>query len=152
MHPEGISRPARADTFPNPSSAPLSEAPLKRIGIAQARHDIWQPGPGAGGTAEGQALLQHPDGGLQVPLGEVQEAEAAVDNDWCGPWAFQHGEAERFLPVAPALGEGPELAQGPRQPRRELIRTSVLGVPDARAFSSTFCRSRSAARPKSPMS
>ena len=44
-------------------------------------------------------------------------AEAAVDNDRCGPSAFQRGEAERLLPVAPALGEGPERAQGPRQPR-----------------------------------
>ena len=33
------------------------------------------------------------------------------------PSAFQRGEAERLLPVAPALGEGPERAQGPRQPR-----------------------------------
>jgi hypothetical protein len=28
------------------------------------------------------------------------------------PSAFQRGEAERLLPVAPALGEGPKLAQG----------------------------------------
>ena len=44
-------------------------------------------------------------------------AEAAVGNDRCIPSAFQRGEAERLLPVAPALGEGPERAQGPRQPR-----------------------------------
>src|SRR4029453_8251196 len=31
--------------------------------------------------------------------------------------AFQGGEAEGFLPVAPALGEAPERAQGPYQPR-----------------------------------
>ena len=76
-----------------------------------------KPVPVAGGTTEGQALLQHPDGVLQVPLGEVQVAEAAVGNDRCVPSAFQRGEAERLLPVAPALGEGPERAQGPRQPR-----------------------------------
>jgi hypothetical protein len=43
-------------------------------------------------------------------LGEVQLAEAAVGNDRCRPSAFQYGEAERFLPVAPAFGEGPERA------------------------------------------
>ena len=73
--------------------------------------------PVAGGTTEGQALLQHLDGGLQVPLGEVQLAETTVGNDRCVPSAFPRGEAERLLPVAPALGEGPECAQGPRQPR-----------------------------------
>jgi hypothetical protein len=54
---------------------------------------------------------------LQVPLGEVQEAEAAVGNDRFLPSAFERGEAERLLPVTPALGEGSERAQGPRQPR-----------------------------------
>ena len=54
---------------------------------------------------------------LQVPLGEVQATEAAVGNDRCVPSASQRGEAERLLPVAPALGEGSERAQGPRQPR-----------------------------------
>ena len=33
------------------------------------------------------------------------------------PAACQRGEAERLLPVAPALSEGPEVAQSPRQPR-----------------------------------
>ena len=111
---------ARAETFADrllQQRAPLREAPLERRGRAQARHDRSQPVPVAGGTTEGQALLEHPDGVLQVPLGEVQEAEAAVGNDRCGPSAFQRGEAERLLPVAPALGEGPERHQGPRQPR-----------------------------------
>ena len=40
-----------------------------------------------------------------------------MGNDRCVPSAFQRGEAERLLPVAPALSEGPERAQGPRQPR-----------------------------------
>ena len=31
--------------------------------------------PFAGGATEGQALLEHPDGRFQVPLGEVQAAE-----------------------------------------------------------------------------
>ena len=35
----------------------------------------------------------------------------------CGPLACQHGEAERLLPVAPALDEGPACAQGQRQVR-----------------------------------
>jgi hypothetical protein len=54
---------------------------------------------------------------LQVPLGEVQVAERAVDNNRCSPSACQRSEAERLLPVAPALGECSEIAQGPRQPR-----------------------------------
>ena len=57
--------------------APLREAPLERRGRAQARHDHSQIVPVAGGTTEGQALVEHPDGVLQVPLGEVQEAEAS---------------------------------------------------------------------------
>src|SRR5882724_13373394 len=61
-------------------------------------------------------MLQHPDGGRQVPLGEVQVAEAVVDKDRSVPSAYQRDEAERLLSVAPALGESPELAQGPRQP------------------------------------
>ena len=40
-----------------------------------------------------------------------------MGNDRCVPSACQRGEAERLLPVAPALSEGPERAQGPRQPR-----------------------------------
>ena len=111
---------ARTDTFADrllQQRAPLRQAPLERRGIAQARRDRSQIGPVAGGTTEGQAPLQHPDGVLQVPLGEVQVAEAGVGNDRCLPSAFQRGEAERLLPVAPALGEGPERPQGPRQPR-----------------------------------
>ena len=53
--------------------------------------------------------------------------------------------------MAPALGEGPERAQDPRQPRPRSVRLSVLGVPDSRSAASTFHRSSSAARPKSPM-
>ena len=44
-------------------------------------------------------------------------AEVAVGNDRCNPSAFPCGEAERLLPMAPALGEGPERTQGQRQPR-----------------------------------
>jgi hypothetical protein len=58
-------------------------------------------------------LVEYPDGVLQLPLGKEQETEAAVGSDWCVPSAFQRGEAERLLPVAPALGESPECAQGP---------------------------------------
>src|SRR5205823_4465886 len=90
--------------------APLRTAPLERRGRAQARHDPSQPVPVAGSTTEGQALLQHPDGVLQVSFGDVQIAEAAVSNDRCLPLACQGGEAERLLPVAPTLGEGPERA------------------------------------------
>src|SRR5712691_9984588 len=105
-----IEQRTRADSYADrlvQQRAPLREAPLQRIGRAQARRDRSQKVPVAGGTTEGQALLQHPDGGLQVSLGEVQVAEAAVDNDRCVPSAFQRGEAERLLPVAPALGKCP---------------------------------------------
>jgi hypothetical protein len=51
--------------------APFSHSPLKHSGRAQAHQDILHPGPVAGGMTEGQARLQHPDGVLQVPLGEV---------------------------------------------------------------------------------
>ena len=42
----------------------------------------------------------------QVLLGEVQVAKEAMYNDWCDPSAYQRGEAQRLLPVAPALSEG----------------------------------------------
>src|SRR5262249_32603438 len=96
---------------------PLCEAPLERICRAQACRDPWPPILVAGVTTEGQALLQHLDGGLQVPLGEVQETKADADKDWCVPSAVQCGATERLLPVAPALGEGSERTQGQRQPR-----------------------------------
>src|SRR5262249_17846398 len=115
--PVGIPEPpARAETFADPllqQCAPLGEAPLQRRGITQARPNHLQPVPVAGGTTERQALLQHPAGVLQVTLGEGQETEAAVDHNRGGPAAYQRGEAERLLPVAPALGEGPERAQNP---------------------------------------
>ena len=121
---------ARAETFVDrllQQRAPLREAPLERIGITQARCDHSQPVPVAGGTTEGQALLQHPDGVLQVPLGEVQVAEAAMGNDRCLPSAFRASRA------------------------RDPIRTSVPDVPDSLSVASTLRRSNSAARPKSPM-
>src|SRR5262245_60293254 len=119
--PAGLrSQRARAESYADrlfQQRAPLLDAPLERRGRAQARRDHWQQVPVAGGTTESQALVEHPDGLLYVPLGEVQEAEPGVDTDWCLPSAFQHGEAERLLPVAPALGEGPERAQDLCQPR-----------------------------------
>ena len=72
---------ARVDTFTDPllqQHAPLREAPLERRGKSQARRDRSQHGPVAGGTTEGQGLLQQPDGVLHVPLGEVQAAEESV--------------------------------------------------------------------------
>ena len=65
---------ARAETLADrllQQRTPLREAPLQRRGIAQVRRDRLQPEPVAGGTTEGQALVEHPDGVLQVPLGEV---------------------------------------------------------------------------------
>jgi hypothetical protein len=97
--------------------APLREASLERIALAQARRDQLQISPVAGATTEGQALFQHPDGMLQVPFGEVQSSEVVVDNNRGSPSAFQRGKAEHLLLVAPALGECPEHAQGMRQPR-----------------------------------
>ena len=64
---------------PPSSSARLREAPgAHRQSPGPPRSS--QIVPVAGGTTEGQARLQHPDGGLQVSLGEVQVAEA--------PWAM----------------------------------------------------------------
>jgi hypothetical protein len=80
---------ARADTFADrllQQRAPLREAPLERRGRAQASHDPSEKATSVtGGTTEGQALVEPPDGVLQVPLGEVQVAEAGVDNGRCGP-------------------------------------------------------------------
>src|SRR5262245_47116920 len=87
-----VSQRPRADTFPDrllQQRAPLREAPLKCVGIAQARRDRWKYVPVAGGTTEGQALVQYPDGVLQVPFSEIQEAEAAVGSDRCVPSACQ---------------------------------------------------------------
>ena len=109
---------------------PFREAPLQRRGIAQACQNQSQIVPIAGGTTEGQALIEQPDGMFQVPLGEEEEAEVAVGEDQCVSSAFQHGEAERLLPVAPTLGEGSERAQYPRQPRpRRDQPVPALGVP-----------------------
>src|SRR5262249_57776860 len=73
--PEGMaSQHASADSFADPllhKRAPLCEAPMECKGIAQASYDRLQPGLVAGGTTEGQALVEHPDGVLQVPLREV---------------------------------------------------------------------------------
>src|SRR5262245_30824103 len=69
---------------------------------------------------------------FQVPLGEVQGTEAAVDNDRCEAVACQRGEAECLLPMAPTLGEGPERGQGPRQKRPGLdpqARTGRASLP-----------------------
>src|SRR6266542_3402092 len=102
---------ARAETFADcllQQHTPFYEVPLQRSDIAQACCDHLEPVPVPGGTTEGQTLLQHLHGVLQVSLGEVQEAEAAVGSDRCGSSAFLRGETERLLPVAPTLGEGSE--------------------------------------------
>jgi hypothetical protein len=106
-------QPARAEIFTErllQQGTPCFKVPSECRGIAEARRDGSQPGPVVGGPAEGEALRVDVDGGLQVPLGEVELAEAAVGNNRCIPSAFLCGEAERLLPVAPALGEGPERA------------------------------------------
>src|SRR4029450_8547823 len=75
-----LSHRARADTLTDrllQQRVPLRQVPLERSGIAQARRDRLQPGSVAGGPTEGQALLQHPDGLLQVPLGGVWVGGAA---------------------------------------------------------------------------
>src|SRR2546428_13345013 len=65
---------ARADMFADrllQQRVPLREAPLERIGIAQARRGASQNVLVARGTTEGQALFQHSDSVLQVSLGKV---------------------------------------------------------------------------------
>src|SRR5215510_8372573 len=108
--PEGYLPRARAETFASrllQQRAPLCKALLERSGSAQARHDPAPPVAVAGGPTEGQALVEHLDSVLQGPLGQVEVAKAAVDHDRCGPSTCQRVEAERLLPVAQALGEGP---------------------------------------------
>src|SRR5262245_39891363 len=110
----------RTDIFADPllhKRASLREAPLECQGIAQARHDRAQGVPVARGTTECQALLEHPDSRFQVPLGEVDIAEAEVDSNRCVASACQRGEAVRLFPMAPGLSESPDIAQGPCQPR-----------------------------------
>jgi hypothetical protein len=127
----------RVDTFADrllQQRAPLREVPLERRGIAQARHDRSQYGPVAGGTTEGQALVEHPDSLLQIPLGEVQLAEAAVDLERWGPSA-----------------KAPSALKVHASHAWDWIRTSVLGAPDSLSAASAFRRSNSAARSKSPM-
>src|SRR2546429_4214296 len=104
MRPEGNAVPTRLCGYfrcsPPQQGASLREAPLERIGRAHACHDLSRKAtPVTGGTTEGQALLQHPDGVFQVSLGEVQGTEAAVNNDRCEAAACQRGEAECLLPV-----------------------------------------------------
>src|SRR5262245_49600761 len=109
-----------ADIFADPllqQCVRLREAPLEPIGRAQTRRNRSQHAPVPGGTTQGQALLQYSDGHLQIPLVEERGAEPTVDNDRCEPSAFQRSEAKRLLPVASALSESPEVAQGLRQPR-----------------------------------
>jgi hypothetical protein len=145
---------AHADTFAEhllQQRAPLREAPLERRGVAQAPRDRWQHIPVAGGTTEGQARLQHPDGLLQLPLGEVQVAEAAVDNARCDPSALQRGEASASSPWRLPSTNAPSAPKVRASHARDWIRTSVLGLPDSRSVAATFRRSSSAARPKSPM-
>ena len=75
---------ARVDIFPDrllQQYAPLREAPVQPRGIAQASREHAQPVTVPRGTTEGQALIEHPDGGLQVPLGEAQDAEADVGSE-----------------------------------------------------------------------
>jgi hypothetical protein len=88
-NPVGSMTRARADTFADrllQQRVPLREAPPERRGIAQARQDHAQKAaPVARRATEGQALVEHPDGVLQVSLGEGQLTEAGVDNDRCGP-------------------------------------------------------------------
>jgi hypothetical protein len=72
-------------------------------------------------------LLQHPNGRPQVSLNEVQVTEVAVGNDGCVSAADQCGEAQRLLPVTSTLGEVPEVAQDPRQPRLGLNPQAYAG-------------------------
>src|SRR4030095_16071516 len=81
LHPVDSTTRTYTDTFADrllQQRAPFREAPLERRGIAQARDDQWQHVSVAGGTREGQALVAHPDGVLQVPLVKVQSAEERV--------------------------------------------------------------------------
>ena len=88
--------------------APLSDASLERIGIAQVRHDRSQPVPVAGGTTEDQALLQHTDRPAPGPLGRGTARRHSRGQPSALPPAFRRGEAEQ----PPPRGAGPR-----RRPR-----------------------------------
>ena len=89
--PEGpMSQCARAETFADrllQQRAPLREAPLERSGIAQPATITGNKSGLPEARQRARPCLQHPDGGLQVPLGGVQLTEPAVGNDRCGPSA-----------------------------------------------------------------
>jgi hypothetical protein len=147
-------RRARVDTFADrllQERVPLREASLQRIGRAQACRDRSQNGPVARGATEGQALVAYPDGVHQIPLGEVQEAKAAVGNERCRPSTCQRGEAEGLFPVAQPSAKVPSALKVRASHAWERIRQSELGVPEPLSASSTFRFSNSAAWPKSPM-
>jgi hypothetical protein len=71
------------------------------------------------GATEGHALLEHPDGCFQVPLSEVQTAEARAngDRDVPVPLFIPPGKAERLFPVASPFSKLPQHTQHLREPR-----------------------------------
>src|SRR5207253_9382725 len=95
---------------------PLLDPYRQRIRTAQIPHDRTPPIAVAGRTAERHALIKDLDGVCQVSLSEVELAQAPMHHDRGDAAAFQPGEAEGLLPVAPALREGPERTQDPGQP------------------------------------
>jgi hypothetical protein len=64
---------------------------------------------------------------LQVPLREVQAAEATAGIHRIVPAAFHRRQAEGLLPVPPALGEGPEITQGEHQQRPRIDPRGDIG-------------------------
>ena len=146
---------AHADFFPDrllQERTPLREAPLERRGRAQACRDQSQPDPVAGGTTEGQAR-SNTWMAAQVPLGEVQVAEAAGSTTG---FALRPSSVARRS-ASPPRGAGPRRRPQAR-PRSAPAApgigsaTKILIVADSRSAASMLCRSSSTARPKSPIS
>src|SRR5262245_3547911 len=105
-------------------SKPLGNASRQSIRMTQPRCDPSPPIPVVTSATQGQALVEDPDGMRQVPLDEIQQAEAPVGHSVAS--ACSCGEAKRLLPVGSALSECPTEAHNQRQPRSR--RNSIIQV------------------------
>lgn len=107
--------------------------PLAPIGptvdLAEPEVAVGGERPHTAGLGERQRLAAHRLGLLDMGAARVGLDGAELkqcgrlmpprfrERDWCGPSPVLHGETERRLPMAAAVGELPEPAQNPHQPR-----------------------------------
>ena len=137
---------AHAEIFPERflrERAPFGEAARERTRIAEVRRDPCSQVPQFRRRDRGSGPA--PAGGSRPPgpLGPGTGGQGIWANIRFGPPAFHRRQAERLLPVAPALGELPKHAQGTRQPRQ----SRNLAVWSPRAGCLAPPRSAGTARP-----